>query len=284
MEKEKLNSKIDEKIETENLETKGQKNRIEAIEIVKKRGNDAFHLKNYEEAIKQYENGLRFIGMLFKGDEKEIGEVFKKDLRLNLSLAHLKKKDTSESLMYCEMVIKDDPKNIKAYYRKSQVFYKMGQFEKAKSEIDFILNNLEKNFVPAKKLLKKIKNEELKFKKREKELFGSVLKKINGNLYDENEIERRKKEASEEEIKRKEYFEGIQNNKNSIKNFDIKDENFEKELEELEEENFFNFEKLAKSWKFWLIFVVLFIFFISISLFFSFKILKILKNQTKNKY
>lgn len=214
---------ITEQKEKENSTSKGQQNRIEAIDIVKKKGNDAFANKNYSEAQKQYENGLRFIGMLFKGEEKNLAASFKRDFQLNLALTHLKKGETGECLMYAESVLNDDKGNVKAHFRKAQAFHEMANYAKAKAECQEILEKLDPSFENATILMKRIHKDEADSKKRENKMFSKAFTKLNDSsstseeasssnsgLYNNEDLAERNKKMAEEEKRREDIVKTIQ--------------------------------------------------------------------------
>ena len=89
---------------------------------MKKKANDAFSSKKYEEAIKLYTECLQI--PLLTNKERSI-------LYSNRSVTHLKLGNPSKAYYDAKLSIEYSPNWPKAYYRKGMALYNMKNYEKA---------------------------------------------------------------------------------------------------------------------------------------------------------
>ncbi|KAJ6233188.1 inactive peptidyl-prolyl cis-trans isomerase fkbp6 [Anaeramoeba flamelloides] len=160
---------------TNDLESK-----FNLLNDTKSEGNTLFKEGQYDPAIVKYEKCLELMKLfprtvLTEEEKEKIFEAKKTNLS-NISMALIKLKKYQISLKYCEEVLKTDPENEKAIYRKGICIGEEGDFKKA---IEILTNAY--NLNPKNNSFKiKIKYFQKRIKKdqeRRKQMQKNLLKK-----------------------------------------------------------------------------------------------------------
>lgn len=128
--------------------------RVEKAEIVKNEGNGFFKANKFELAVDKYDIAVNMLP----------NNHLKRAVYLcNKSLCSLKLERPGQALLDAEEAISIDPKNIKAYYRKSITLYALRKLKEAIAVLKMITTKLKvknnKDINEKLKLLRKIKKE-----------------------------------------------------------------------------------------------------------------------------
>lgn len=141
---------------TEQLDVESMtiRERIDAAAKYKEEGNVAFKSQNYMLAITQYEKGVTLVQFarkniidddnyetLTKPTEAENEEALTllQSLRTNKAICLLKTNDFPSAIKECDLVLKEDPKNIKALYRRACARCRFGLLQDAKKDLSALL-------------------------------------------------------------------------------------------------------------------------------------------------
>ncbi|XP_060530729.1 peptidyl-prolyl cis-trans isomerase D isoform X2 [Cylas formicarius] len=142
-----------------------------AIKDINKSGNIYFRRQHFFDAERKYKKTLRYIDWYLnenKNNNKDIRE-FRNMVLLNLTAARLKVNKNKEALIHCNEVIKNCPKNGKAYYRRAKARLALSDYDEALKDLDRALalhpndSNVRDVIDVAKKLKLKYLKTEQKF-------------------------------------------------------------------------------------------------------------------------
>jgi len=103
-------------------------------------------------------------------------------LQLNIAQAYLKFNKNKEAAEAAGKVLKDDPTNLKALYRRGLAYSKSQDFDRAQTDLKDLLKVDPQN-AEAKKELATIATALKQFREKEKKVFGGIFSK--GGLYDD---------------------------------------------------------------------------------------------------
>jgi FK506-binding protein 4/5 len=99
-------------------------------------GNTAFKSNNLDEARKQYEEAYEFADVPSDDEDENLScSKFKTVLEGNKAAVYLKLKDWSSAIESCDKVLKSDPVNLKALYRRSQAKTNHGLYEESNEDL-----------------------------------------------------------------------------------------------------------------------------------------------------
>mmetsp|Transcript_12707 Transcript_12707/g.16517 ORF Transcript_12707/g.16517 Transcript_12707/m.16517 type:complete len:492 (+) Transcript_12707:95-1570(+) len=154
----------------------------EALEH-KKVGNEAYKAGDNAEAYKEYENGLDYIQYLDGASEEESKEsdALKLSLQLNAAQAAIRCGEFKDAVKQSSDAIATDNESIKAWYRRGHAYLSSGFLDKAKADL-LHAYSLDKNNIMVKKELGILKQKIIESKKKEKDTFGNIFKKV-GSIY-----------------------------------------------------------------------------------------------------
>lgn len=107
-------------------------------------------------------------------EERQAGEELKNTCRLNLAACALKLDLAYSAARFCDEVLKEDPKNIKALYRRAQGLLGSNDFEEAQRDCKAVLE-IEPANKDARLLMQKVRQAEKEQLKMQKEQFGASL-------------------------------------------------------------------------------------------------------------
>lgn len=119
----------------ENCSTLNQ--RIEAAEVIRKRGNEFFKEKDYERAVNKYRKALRYLDTGLAETVEEEDKVMQSRIPCltNRAVCNLKLKRYRKVVEDCSVVIANDPNNAKAYSRRGQAFMELKEFDDSKKDL-----------------------------------------------------------------------------------------------------------------------------------------------------
>ena len=111
--------------------------------IHKEKGNKFWEVKQYEEAKNEYSKALLAVAHIFKenlceseADNKKLVKEIQIPCLLNLAACLLQlKKDYNIVIIHCDNVLKIDPQNVKAYYRKALAYIELEELGLATKEL-----------------------------------------------------------------------------------------------------------------------------------------------------
>ncbi|CAE7647897.1 FKBP65, partial [Symbiodinium necroappetens] len=107
-------------------------------------------------------------------EERQAGEELKNTCRLNLAACALKLDLAYSAARFCDEVLKEDPKNVKALYRRAQGLLGSNDFEEAQRDCKAVLE-IEPANKDARLLMQKVRQAEKEQLKMQKEQFGASL-------------------------------------------------------------------------------------------------------------
>ena len=124
-------------------EMNGDEKILEA-EKHKQYGTEHFKAKQFEAAVKQYEDALGYLeqdeeegvpGAEIVGPAAEKVPELKKSCLLNAGMCHMKMSNWASAINSCTEVLKLDDKNVKALFRRGSSFVKTQDFDRAKTDL-----------------------------------------------------------------------------------------------------------------------------------------------------
>ena len=94
---------------------------------LKESGNEKLKTGNAKGAVDDYKEGIDFVEHETLAESKQL----LKTLRLNIAQAYLKLNKNSDVVDQCTKVLKDEPNNLKALYRRGVAYGKSQDFDRA---------------------------------------------------------------------------------------------------------------------------------------------------------
>ncbi|KAK2197813.1 bifunctional Cyclophilin-like domain superfamily/Tetratricopeptide repeat/FKBP-type peptidyl-prolyl cis-trans isomerase domain/Cyclophilin-type peptidyl-prolyl cis-trans isomerase domain/Tetratricopeptide-like helical domain superfamily/Tetratricopeptide repeat 2/Cyclophilin-type peptidyl-prolyl cis-trans isomerase [Babesia duncani] len=158
--------------------------KIQAAADAKVEGNAKFSQERILAAITYYEDGISYLSTRDEWPEDAIkaSNVTKLQCHLNLANCYIKTEDFANAETHATEALNIDPVNIKGLYRRGLARVKQGDFKEAIDDLSKLIK-IEPTNAAGVSQLKLAKEKYTIFKQRERNVFGSVFKKM--NLYDE---------------------------------------------------------------------------------------------------
>ncbi|GJP31863.1 hypothetical protein CLOM_g15441 [Closterium sp. NIES-68] len=153
--------------------------RIEAADRHRQAGNEAFRGDNMEEALREYEMALGYMGdefmMQMFGKYRDMANAVRLPTLLNSAAAHLKLNNYNETIGLCTMVLSEEPDNPKALFRRGKARHALGQIESSMADIKSAAKWAPGDAAIARELaaLKRAEREALE---KQKEMFKGIFK------------------------------------------------------------------------------------------------------------
>nr|POE57277.1 peptidyl-prolyl cis-trans isomerase fkbp65 [Quercus suber] len=138
------------------------KEKIEACERKKNDGNAATYV--------EFDHS-------FTDDEKSIAKALWFSSNLNSAACKLKLGDYLEASTLCTKVLKHDPCNVKALYRRSQAYLKISELDKAEDDIKRALTS-DPNNRDVKLVYKELKDKQREYARYQTEIFSTMLSRM----------------------------------------------------------------------------------------------------------
>ncbi|KAK7839347.1 70 kda peptidyl-prolyl isomerase [Quercus suber] len=113
----------------------------------------------------------------FTDDEKSIAKALWFSSNLNSAACKLKLGDYLEASTLCTKVLKHDPCNVKALYRRSQAYLKISELDKAEDDIKRALTS-DPNNRDVKLVYKELKDKQREYARYQTEIFSTMLSRM----------------------------------------------------------------------------------------------------------
>lgn len=115
--------------------------RMARVEANKKEGTDLFKDKNYTNAARFYKQALIHCTKFFNlsPEQKQAVADIEKALHLNLAQCFIKLETWDKAIEHCSTVLKTDPKNTKALYRRALCYDRLKDTEKCSADLRIVL-------------------------------------------------------------------------------------------------------------------------------------------------
>lgn len=161
--------------------------RLEFCQEQKNRGSAHFRKERYRLALERYarvvdllplykREGTSSVHVDFFEDaaDRQVAQELRIACRLNLGASALKLEEFYAAARYCDEVLKDEPTNLKALYRRAQAYVGTKDFEKAGKDCRRILD-LHESHNEAQALLQRIARLEKEEARKQRAAFGGKL-------------------------------------------------------------------------------------------------------------
>lgn len=149
--------------------------RMDAVKLIKQIGNDYFGKQDYVNALKKYEKALRYLVELGNSDEEEVAlNAVRAVVRLNCATTELKLKNYAKGVEHCNKSIELDPKSMKAYFRRGQLYAAMLEFDKALEDMNTALSLDSSSAAAIEKEIKRITFQKEKREKTEAKMYRKL--------------------------------------------------------------------------------------------------------------
>jgi tetratricopeptide (TPR) repeat protein len=182
---------------------------------LKEMGNVAFKESNFKMARTHYEEALEFIrphkdaapiNDITPEKVQEMKSLFI-SLHGNTSMVYLKEENWTQVIKSTEEILKDEPENIKALYRRAVAHHRTGGYEESRDGLNRVLS-LDSSNTAAKKELVEVLKSLKEQKRKEKNAMSSMFS--GGSIYGDKEEERQRKIRREKEAEEKLHDEYLQ--------------------------------------------------------------------------
>ena len=182
--------------------------RIKRANGFKEAGNGAFKRNSFADALGVYDCGIKMLEPVSEKnppddmteDESKLVKSLLASLYGNKAMVLIKQEDWAEAIRCSSQVLKIEPDNVKALYRRAVAGFKLGQLDQSKSDFTRTLE-LDPSNVAAKKELIEVTKALKEHNKREKAVYSNIFSKT--SVYDDKEKERLQRLKKEEEEKLK---------------------------------------------------------------------------------
>jgi tetratricopeptide (TPR) repeat protein len=182
---------------------------------LKEMGNVAFKESNFLMAKRHYEEALEIIrphkeatpvNDITPEKVQEMKSLFI-SLYGNTSMVHLKEENWSEVITSTAEILKHEPENIKALYRRAVAHHRTGGYEESREGLNLVLS-LDSSNAAAKKELAEVLKSLKEQKRKEKNAMSGMFS--GGSIYGDREEERQRKIRREKEAEEKLHDEYLQ--------------------------------------------------------------------------
>jgi peptidylprolyl isomerase len=180
--------------------------KVAEAEKLKDEGTAAFKAEDYQTATTKYTQGLKYVNENDYSDDStdeepdaeasSDGNALLVSLLLNAAAAQLKLGDNSDAAKNCDKVLKLEPKNVKALFRKGQALLGKSEFKDAKATLKLAYKEDPKN-KQVIALLKKVDATAKKQKEEEKQRMARM-----GGFVVESEEDKAKRLAAADEARK----------------------------------------------------------------------------------
>lgn len=160
------------------------KERLEKAVCQKSRGTEEFKAGEFAAAKVLYEEAIDFADGLYKPTEEETAENLSllMSLRLNIAMCSLKLSEWTKAIEITTKVLKTEPRNVKALYRRAVALIEVENLIEAKKDLTLALEIEPTNRQVRRELLEWKKKNVLD-QKRQKNIFGGFFGKV--DMYDD---------------------------------------------------------------------------------------------------
>ncbi|KAI3644972.1 hypothetical protein MP228_011136 [Amoeboaphelidium protococcarum] len=152
-----------------NESTKGVGDNALDSSDLKKRGNEAFELQKYHDAVCHY---IQALAKLNLQSEQERSLLI--STRSNLAATYIKLGEWSDAEVNCKLVLELDPDNVKCLYRLGIVSMKQGNFDESEHYLDKALQ-----LVPGDKSIisaaRDLKQKRIDYVATQRQMYKNVL-------------------------------------------------------------------------------------------------------------
>eukprot|EP00591_Stephanopyxis_turris_P011980 CAMPEP_0195516902 /NCGR_PEP_ID=MMETSP0794_2-20130614/9033_1 /TAXON_ID=515487 /ORGANISM="Stephanopyxis turris, Strain CCMP 815" /LENGTH=486 /DNA_ID=CAMNT_0040645613 /DNA_START=32 /DNA_END=1492 /DNA_ORIENTATION=- len=160
--------------------------KIEKAEKLKAEGTGLFKEKRFDEAAQLYEDAASYVA-----DEEDVEDELPDDDRplyvscwSNAAMCYTKTEDWSDVISACNKALLADSKNLKVLYRRGNARLHCGLLKEAKQDL-MTAYKIDPNNKDVRRAIAKVKDEQIKAKKKEKAAFGGMFGKV--SMYDDKD-------------------------------------------------------------------------------------------------
>ena len=182
MEKEAEKARIEKELSGEDDDHDNRKlkkaDRMRLVIKNKEEGTEIFKGGVYRTAAARYAKALTHCTKFFDLDPKGEAEVneLKVTLYLNLAMCYLKMDQPDNALNQCNFALQLDPKNAKAFFRRSQAYEGKKDIEAALSDAETARSEMVVQDKGVNDAIKRLKKKMAEEKKKEKAMWGKAFK------------------------------------------------------------------------------------------------------------
>jgi len=153
--------------------------KLEVAKRKKEEGNELYKKGKYQKANKKYKKAVRFFenDANLKEDQKKIAESLKIPCYLNIAACKLKIGDYLDVIKNCDDVIKVQPDNVKALFRKGQALNILDVWDEAKQLLSRALE-LDPQNTDVKKELALLKQKRQQQDQKDRKVFSGLFERM----------------------------------------------------------------------------------------------------------
>ncbi|OVA20352.1 Peptidyl-prolyl cis-trans isomerase [Macleaya cordata] len=145
----------------------------------KEQGNAYFKDGKYKRASLRYDMAAKYVEFdsTFTEEQKKAGNFFKVSCNLNNASCKLKLKEFREAATLCSKVLKLEPSNIKALFRRAQAYMETTDLDLAELDLKKALV-IDADNGEVKQQLQRLKNLKSYYDKKDSTLYANMMKKM----------------------------------------------------------------------------------------------------------
>jgi len=153
--------------------------KVEVSKRKKEEGNELYNKGKFVKAVKRYKKAVRFFenDSNFSDEQKKTAESIKLPCYLNLAACKLKTGDYQDTIKNCDDVLKIQPDNVKALFRKGQAYNALDNWDECKKALLRCLE-LSPDNADAKKELAKLRQKIVNQDKKDRLVYAGIFDKL----------------------------------------------------------------------------------------------------------
>eukprot|EP00002_Diphylleia_rotans_P035289 TRINITY_DN7687_c0_g1_i3.p1 TRINITY_DN7687_c0_g1~~TRINITY_DN7687_c0_g1_i3.p1 ORF type:complete len:158 (-),score=50.30 TRINITY_DN7687_c0_g1_i3:16-489(-) len=151
--------------------------RIETATQLREEGNQLFKAAEYAKADERYKKVLEILAKLEDAtlEQETVANDLKFNAGLNLSATHLKLENYVEAAKFCDAILKEDPDNVKALFRRGQACVGKCEFDAAKKDY-LAAQKLSPSDKAIAQALKQLPVQIQEYERAQKEVYKNIFK------------------------------------------------------------------------------------------------------------